>query len=134
MIEIRKTFIFRIKPIFFYRFFSSGLKYYLDFPIEKYISKLWEEKLKMNFTKKNKQRLLYKPLALGVLSLVVLLSFFAARQVTKLKTHYSASQFQPKKHQLLERDKKISELYDIQSSSPHVLKSLSRLLTFPRLL
>ncbi|MCB0390495.1 MAG: outer membrane lipoprotein-sorting protein [Bdellovibrionales bacterium] len=75
----------------------------------------------MNFTKNTKQGYLLKLAAVAVLSLVTLFSFFAAQHITHLKTHYSASQFQPESHQLLERDDKIRELYNIQNSSPHIL-------------
>ncbi|MCB0357018.1 MAG: MMPL family transporter, partial [Bdellovibrionales bacterium] len=77
--------------------------------------------MKINFTKNNKLQMLYKPLSIGILSLVIFLSILAVQQIKKIKTQYSASQFQPKTHELLNIDQNIRELYHIQSLSPHIL-------------
>ena len=73
------------------------------------------------YTKNNNQKLFYKTLSLFLLGLVFSLSLFSIYHAQNIKTHYSASQFQPKTHQLLQNDERIRQLYQIPDTSPHVL-------------
>ncbi len=75
----------------------------------------------MSSTKYDKHSFTIKMFSIFIIIVILFFSYFAALNIKNIQTEYSASQFQPKEHQLLKQDAEIHKIYGLNSLSPHIV-------------